>query len=63
MNDKRRKVLNQVWSMIETVKEEEETALCNLPDAIQFGDKGDRLQHGVDILDEVLELINEVVAN
>ena len=56
--------LEEVKAILESVKEEEEESLENLPDNFRYGDKGEEMQNYIDMLDEAcggLEDANSVI--
>lgn len=63
MNKARRKQLDSIHADIMAIREDEETALCNLPESLQDGEKGEKMQEHVDRLDEVLDLLSETIAD
>lgn len=59
MNKQRRKelakaseLIAQAQSIIESVKDEEQDAHDNLPESIQYGEKGQQMEEYIDMLDE-----------
>lgn len=59
MNKQRRKQLAEAsaliakaQSIIESVKDEEQEAHDNLPESIQYGEKGQQMEEYIDMLDE-----------
>lgn len=53
---------------LETIKDEEQEAFDNLPESIQYGERGETMEENVDELDSiitdlenVIESINEVI--
>ena len=75
MNKARRKQLDKVVEVLtaqmeelETIKDEEQEAFDNLPESIQYGERGETMEENVDELDSiitdlenVIESINEVI--
>ncbi len=75
MNKARRKQLEKVVEVLtaqmeelETIKDEEQEAFDNLPESIQYGERGETMEENVDELDSiitdlenVIESINEVI--
>lgn len=66
MNKARRKelskaveMLRDVYSIIESCKDDEEEAYDNLPESFQDGERGDEMQEYIDIMDEALDQIDE----
>ena len=62
MNAQRRKALAEAidfiykaHSILETVKDEEQEAYDNLPESIQYSDRGEQMSENVDNLDEIYE--------
>lgn len=56
--------LEEVKAILESVREEEEESLENLPDSFRYGDKGEEMQNYIDMLDEAcgcLEDANSVI--
>lgn len=59
MNKQRRKqlaeasaLITKAQSIIESVKDEEQEAHDNLPESIQYGEKGQQMEEYIDMLDE-----------
>ena len=75
MNKARRKQLEKVVEVLtaqmeelEAIKDEEQEAFDNLPESIQYGERGETMEENVDELDSiitdlenVIESINEVI--
>ena len=75
MNKARRKQLEKVVEVLtaqmeelETIKDEEQEAFDNLPESIQYGERGETMEENVDELDSiitdlenVIDSINEVI--
>lgn len=75
MNKQRRKQLEDIqnnlqniMSELEILKDEEQEYFDNMPDSLQYGEKGDKAQEAVDAIegaingiDEVLESINNAI--
>lgn len=74
MNKARRKSLkaimeriDELTAIIEEVKEhlhgvmdDEEEALCNLPESLQEGERGQQMQEYIDTLEEVIDSLSEL---
>ena len=70
MNKQRRKELaslidklEDVKSKIETIKGEEEMAYDNMPESLQDGDKGQRMQDAIDALDYAIDGFDDIIEN
>ena len=70
MNKQRRKELGklidqleEVKSKIETIKGEEEMAYDNMPESLQDGDNGQRMQDAIDALDYALDGFDGIIDN
>ena len=68
MNDERRKnledakkQLQEAQSIIDAVKGEEEEALGNLPENLQEGERGERMQEDIAMLEEIDGQIEEAL--
>ena len=68
MNNKRRaeirkihKVLETILSDIERVKDEEELAYDNMPENLQYSDRGEASQEAIDCLEEVYNNMEEII--
>lgn len=69
MNAERRKRIGKVWDVIEDlkneleyIKEEEDEALDNLPESLQYGERGERMQSAIDNLDYAISSIEDVIS-
>ena len=70
MNNKRRKELRRAISMIETalnivnsVKDEEEDAMCNYPENLQGTETYENMETAVDTMEEVASVIEDAVGS
>lgn len=70
MNKQRRKELTNlidqledVKSKIETIKGEEESAYDNMPESLQDGDNGQRMQDAIDALDYAIDGFDDIIEN
>lgn len=68
MNNKRRTeirkirmVLETILSDIERVKDEEELAYDNMPENLQYSDRGEASQEAIDCLEEVYNNMEEII--
>lgn len=76
MNNERRKqlrkaieLLTEAQSIIESVHDDERDALENLPESIQYGERGDQMQDCIDALEyiawheinDIVDSLNEVI--
>lgn len=66
MNAQRRKQLSGISDKIELIKEEitflqeeEQDALDNMPDSLQYSEKGERMQTAIDAMDSVLQSLDD----
>lgn len=69
MNKQRRKelakaseLISQAQAIIESVKEEEEDAHDNLPESIQYGEKGEQMEEYIDTLDEAYGMCDDLMS-
>ena len=69
MNKQRRKqlaeasaLLAQVQEIIESVKDDEQEAHDNLPDSIQYGEKGQQMEEYINALDEAYGQCDDLVS-
>lgn len=70
MNARRRKDINSVIekldelkSQIEDIMQEEQDALDNLPESLQYGERGERMQSAIDALEYATDSVQEVIDN
>lgn len=68
MNKNRRKEIESIieelenlGSRIEAVKEEEDNAFDNMPESLQYSEKGELMEQNVEDLDEAFNSLSEVV--
>ena len=68
MNKRRRTELNSIIeiledanSRLETVKDEEQEAHDNLPEGIQYSERGEQMEQYVDSMDEAYDSIQEAI--
>lgn len=68
MNNKRRAeirkihmILETILSDIERVKDEEELAYDNMPENLQYSDRGEASQEAIDCLEEVYNNMEEII--
>lgn len=68
MNKQRRKeleniadVLNDCMSRLEYVKDEEQEAYDNLPESLQYSEKGELMQENVDDIDMIISDLDQVI--
>lgn len=54
-------LLSQSIAIVEQVKEEEEEAFDNLPESLQYADKGERMQEILSQLDDVMAAIEQAM--
>lgn len=54
--------LEEAKGIIEEVKNEEEEKLETMPDSFKEGEKGEKIQEGVDNLDQALNGLEDVIA-
>ena len=66
MNAQRRKQLSEISDKIELIKEEitflqeeEQDALDNMPDSLQYSEKGERMQTAIDTMDSILQSLDD----
>jgi hypothetical protein len=69
MNKQRRKrlaeasaLIAQAQGIIEEVKDEEQEAHDNLPESLQYGDKGQQMEEYIDSLDEAYGQCDDLVS-
>lgn len=69
MNKVRRKelakaseLIAQAQSIIESVKDEEQEAHDNLPESIQYGEKGQQMEEYIDTLDEAYGMCDDLMS-
>lgn len=68
MNSERRKKieivkdkLTELKSLIEPIMEEEQEAFDNLPESLQYSDRGEKMEEAINSLENSLNSIDEVV--
>jgi len=68
MNKARRKVLRsvvekmeEVASTIEDLYADEQSAFDNLPESLQYSDKGADMEEGIDLLSETLDTVRDYI--
>lgn len=66
MNNARRKsvaealeLIEKARNILEEVKDEEQEAYDNLPESLQYGERGERMQENVDTIEEYLSYLEE----
>jgi hypothetical protein len=57
MNAARRKRLAKVVEELSAIRDEEQEALENMPDSLQFGERGEAMQEVVDVLSNAIDEI------
>ena len=69
MNKQRRKelaraseLIAEAQSIIESVKDEEQEAHDNLPESIQYGEKGQQMEEYIDMLDEAYGQCDDIIS-
>lgn len=66
MNNMRRKnvmealeLIEKARNILEEVKDEEQAAYNNLPESLQYGERGEQMQENVDTIEEYLSYLEE----
>lgn len=66
MNNMRRKnvmealeLIEKARNILEEVKDEEQVAYNNLPESLQYGERGEQMQENVDAIEEYLSYLEE----
>ena len=66
MNNARRKsvaealeLIEKARNILEEVKDEEQEAYDNLPESLQYGERGEQMQENVDTIEEYLSYLEE----
>ena len=59
MNDKRRRRLSKVWSELESIIDEEQEALDNLPEGLECSQRAEDMEHCIGELEEAKDLVGE----
>lgn len=66
MNNMRRKnvmealeLIEKARNILEEVKDEEQEAYNNLPESLQYGERGEQMQENVDAIEEYLSYLEE----
>ena len=70
MNNARRKEIEKITAELESIKEriealqeEEQDAFDNLPESIQYGERGDKMQSAIDNLGDAADNIQDCLDN
>ena len=70
MNNARRKQIEKITAELESIKEriealqqEEQDAFDNLPESIQYGERGDKMQSAIDNLEYAADNIQDCLDN
>jgi hypothetical protein len=70
MNDQRRKGLlmlaakiQDIYDAVETLRDDEQDYLDNMPEGIKDGDKGDKSQEAIDYLDSAIDALSTAIAD
>ena len=70
MNNARRKEIEKITvdleaikELIEALQEEEQDAFDNLPESIQYGERGDKMQSAIDNLEYAADNIQDCLDN
>ena len=70
MNNARRKEIEKITAdleaikeLIEALQEEEQDAFDNLPESIQYGERGDKMQSAIDNLEYAADNIQDCLDN
>lgn len=66
MNNLRRKkiknVINDIYAVIENIRDDEQDAFDNMPEGLQCSRNGENSQECIDNMDEALELLEDVIS-
>ena len=60
MNKDRRERLRRIVEDLESIRDEEQEALDNLPEAIGYGERGEAMLEAVDAIDEARDTLDNV---
>lgn len=60
MNQNRRKRIQEAINILEIVREEEEDALANLPENLQYSERADQMQENVDAIENAIGDLQEI---
>lgn len=61
MNNARRKALSEAVEIITFARDEEQEAFENLPENLQYSERGERMEESIASLDEALDAIEAAV--
>lgn len=61
MNKSRRSEIARALDILNAVRDEEQTAYDNMPDSLRDGEKGDKMQEGLDQIEEAISALEEVI--
>ncbi len=61
MNKERRKTLETILEMLEDVIVCEQDAFDNMPESLQYSERGESIEEGIQNLEEAKELIDDIV--
>lgn len=53
--------IRSAYADLEMVKDEEQEAYDNLPESLQWGERGDMMQEAIDALDDILSTIDDAL--
>lgn len=56
---KQLRLLEEMREEIEAIRDEEQEAYDNLPESLQDGERGERLQENIDVLEDILGQLEE----
>jgi len=69
MNKQRRKILgeaidsiSEVQKLLSSVKDDEQSSYDNLPDSLQYGERGEALQNNIEMLDETDNYLDDAIS-
>ena len=61
MNKARKSKLEKVWSVIEEVLQEEQECFDNLPESLQYSDKGETIGNNIEDLTEIDDFLRGII--
>ena len=57
------RAIQDAYDVLEEVRDEEQDAYDNMPEGLQYSERGDMMQEAIDNLDEAVDAVDEVISN
>jgi DNA-binding transcriptional MerR regulator len=58
--DEVKTLIEQAHETAESVRDEEQEALDNMPESLQQAERGEEMQHGIEQLDELVDALGDI---